>query len=1405
MNYYLGIDIGSTSIDIALINEDRKVLKHEYHRHKGQPFLKLKELLKEILHEKQFGNLIGIAITGSGGQIVVNEISAYPVNEVIAQAKATSILHPFVKTVIEIGGESAKLLILSEDTARGKGKSETILADFSMNTLCAAGTGSFLDQQASRLNLSIEVFSELALKSKHPPRIAGRCSVFAKSDMIHLQQIATPDYEIVAGLCQAVARNFKSTIGKGKEFKQTIAFQGGVAANVGMVRAFEKVLDLKKDDLFISPYFATMGAIGAVFSLMEQEKKPVFNKDKVLAFLNKDERIEEISSDLEKLELPKELSESEMPIFPPDKNSREPLPVYLGIDVGSISTNLVLIDEKHRIVSKRYLMTASRPIEAVQRGLSEIYEEVGNLVKVAGVGTTGSGRYLTYDFVGGDVVRNEITAQAVAAIEIDNTVDTIFEIGGQDSKYISIDNGVVIDFEMNKVCAAGTGSFLEEQAERLGINIKKEFSELALSSQNPINMGDRCTVFIETSLRHYLHLGAQTDNLASGLSYSIVNNYLNKVVGDRKIGNKIFFQGGTAFNKGVLAAFRNVTGKEIIVPPHHDVTGAIGAAILAHRDMLKNKRQTRFKGFDLGTRKYTLDSFECTECSNNCTISRVKLEGEKPLFYGSRCEKFEVNKAKMQNDLPDLFAEREKWLLEGLKNHNASGPVIGIPRMLLFHEQFPYWQKFFEELDFKIVLSDKTTKEIIRNGVESAVAETCFPVKVAHGHVLNLLGKQIDAIFLPSITEVESEHKMKEGSACPYVQACPYLIKSALSDRIKNIPILTPVLSFIKSEKQFIKELETCLEPFKIKKNQIKKAMEKAGRKQKAFRSLLIARGTEVLAGLGKDEKAIVVVSRPYNGCDEGLNLNIPEKLRNLKMLPIPIDFLPLSEVDISPYWKNMFWRYGQRILAASHYIKKDKRLFALYITNFGCGPDSFITHFFNRVMHNKPYLQLEIDEHSADAGAITRCEAFLDSIENLKKVDNQPYTIKEIKTYPRKEGRTIWVPYMCDHAVLIAAALRSFDIEAYVMPKPDEESIEIGRRYTSGRECFPAILTTGDMLKILRNPEFNSKKNAFLMMTSDGPCRFGQYYKLQRMVLNDAGYEDVPIISPSSKDSYTEFANLGARFQILSWTGLVTVDILLKILRSIRPYEVNKGESDAVYNEALKTVEKAIEEKRNIKKVLEEIFEKFSRIKTDLKEKPVIGVVGEIYVRNNAFSNDYIARRIEDFGGVSIVTPLMEWVFFTNYEYKVNSKKMKDWKNYFVGSTKDLIQKYYHNKVLKPFEKLGIPLGETHTEIILEKCYPYLKNSVGGEAILSVGKAIDYIDEGLHGIINVMPFSCLPGTIVSSLSKKVREDNNNIPWLNLAFDGSKDASAVTRLETFIYQAKQYMEHNRKERKSNVG
>ncbi|HNS15477.1 MAG TPA: acyl-CoA dehydratase activase [Syntrophorhabdaceae bacterium] len=1377
--FRIGIDIGSVSINLVVMDEKGTIVRDQYIRHKGKPFHMAGDLLQECAGAY---NIDFIATTGTGASLFASLIGAAFINEIIAIEKSFSYLYPTTGSVVDIGGEDSKLIIFEP----GVKKQGTLrVKDFSMNALCAAGTGSFLDQQASRLCFTIEEFSEVALKSKNPPRIAGRCTVFAKTDMIHLQQIATPDYEIVAGLCYALARNFKGNIAKGKDMRGPVAFTGGVAANAGMRRAMQEVFSLKDGDFFIPEHFASMGAIGAIYAVLDDPslKKAFCGLEGLSSYLKN----EKPATSLE----PLVISPGNLNVQYAMKKAEAKTKVYLGVDVGSISTNLVVIDEERNVLAKRYLMTEGRPLEAVKRGLLEIGEEVGGIVEILGAGTTGSGRYLTGDFIGADIVRNEITAQAEAAIAIDPEVDTIFEIGGQDSKYISIDNGVIVDFEMNKACAAGTGSFLEEQAERLGISIKKEFGDLALASRQPVKMGERCTVFIESDLVHHQQRGSQTDDIVAGLSYSIVQNYLNKVVGDRRIANRIFFQGGTAFNKGVIAAFEKVLRKPVTVPPHHDVTGAIGVAILAMKERTWEK--SSFKGFDLSRRGYEIETFECKGCENLCEIRKVTVEKEAPLYYGSRCEKYDVVRRVKKKDSLDLFKVREE-LLDSIYDKKVDGEQMGVPKILYSHELLPFWKSFLTELGFSVIVSDMTNKKTVRDGVENIIVETCFPIKLAHGHILNLLQKGIKRIFIPSVINLKKpSDDIPNTFACPYAQSIPYTVKASIDFDAMGVKVDTPVIYFGAGKEGALRNLIQYGKAIGRSKRDIEKAFNAAIEVQDAFYSRCHEEGKKFLSRLNRDDKVMVIVGRPYNSADPGANLNIHKKLIDLGIHPVPMDMLPLdASGEVDDDLKNMYWGYGQKILRAARTIRERDNLYAVYITSFGCGPDSFITHFFKRIMGGKPYLQLEIDEHSADAGVVTRLEAFLDSIRNAKPC-RQAAARKVAKFSMDGKRRKVFIPYMSDHAVTLAGAFRACGLDAEVMEESDERTVNIGRKFTTGKECYPCILTTGDMVKTVQRESFEPEKSAFFMPSGSGPCRFGQYHRFHRMVLDELGYGDIPIYAPNQDDSfYKELNIVGGKFSRLGWRAFVAADLLIKMLHETRPYEVNEGETEQIYRQAILNATKSIERgSEDIGRVLDEELQKFLNVKKENKKRPLVGIVGEIYIRSNRFSNDSLVKRVEKMGGEVWLAPGSEWIAYVNQMSKKKSVKNNSVSNFITILLTQYIQHKDEHMMEKIFEghlKYG---KEPKVRKILEKASPYIHESFEGEAILSVGKSIDFIEKGTSGIINAMPFTCMPGTISSAIMRLI-QNRYNIPVINIAYDGQGLTNIMTRLEAFMHQVKEH-------------
>jgi len=1017
----LGIDIGCISVKLAVVGgpDDRElferlasestlfhdstvegwtlphpdappVLATAYRRIKGSPADTTRELLGQVLATLPKDIVTAVGVTGTGGRLVGRILDIPYENEFKAIARAVGALHPEVTTVFEMGGETSKFIRIETDAASGR----VGIVDYGTNGDCAAGTGSFMDQQANRLLYDIEDVGDIVRGAGKAASIAGRCSVFAKSDMIHAQQKGYPPPEVLKGLCNAVVRNYRGTITKGKEIGDRVAFIGGVAANKGAVSALCEAFDMNDEQLIIPAYYAWMGAIGSALTAAEE------SAGVVMVTMDPDRLEQGRSTDFETsdaLSMGRVLLLRDL-VKPYDFPDEGPIGAYLGVDVGSVSTNLVVLDEDGEVVKEIYVKTDGRPVEVVNRGLADIWTELGPRLKILGVATTGSGRELIGELIGADAINDEITAHKTGATFIgrkliDRVPDTIFEIGGQDSKFISLQDGVVVDFAMNEACAAGTGSFLEEQAEKLGINIIGEFAELALSSETPVRLGERCTVFMERDVNSYLQRGADKKALVAGLAYSIAYNYLNRLVGRRHIGDTIYFQGGTAYNDSVAAAFSMILGKEIIVPPHNGVVGAIGAALLAREKMSATRAPSRFRGWDLEQVDYTMREFTCKGCTNECDIRQFTI-GEEKTYWGDKCSDRYRKRAKVDREplIRDLIGFRDALFYSYVteaedasaplrSGNNAPRGTMGIPRAMYTYDRLPFWATFFKSCGFDIVLSRETDKKIRETGIERAVAEPCFPIRVAHGHVAELLEEGADHIFLPNQLNEETDHPEIESHACPWGQTLPHIIRLAPHFEAHTERFFTPTLHFRRGPQHVRRTLRSAMRAFGVPTRTMDRALDEAYDAQAEFRGRLMVAGADALATLAEhDELGIVLVGRPYNIYDAGVNMDIPAKLRRYYAVNlIPIDFLPLWGRDTRDVSPNMFWSYGRKILQAAKVVAEHPNLHIIYITNFKCGPDSYVKHFIGPASP-EPFLVLQFDEHTNDAGAMTRCEAYLDS-----------------------------------------------------------------------------------------------------------------------------------------------------------------------------------------------------------------------------------------------------------------------------------------------------------------------------------------------------------------------------------------------------------------------------------------
>lgn len=1015
MGINIGIDIGAVSLKLAAVGsaQDQADLQRlvqrnssfrwvgqgsphspgpmvvsEYRRILGSPIQACYDLLQEFYEHIPETRIEGIRVTGSGSRAIARILGIYFENEFKAIAKAMSLLAPNVRTVFEIGGESAKYIRLEPDPTSG----ELRIVDYDRSGECAAGTGSFLDQQAHRMGYSVEEIGDVVAQAKTAARIAGRCSVFAKSDMIHAQQKGYTPPEILRGLCDAVARNFKGSVVKGKPVVPPVAFIGGVALNSGVSRALREVFELEETQLVVPELYAWFGAIGAAILEAAETRKRSFRD---IHKLNQHEctpkQVENRPLSMQNVIL---LREYVKPYEPPPGN--EPIPAYLGIDVGSVSTNLVALDDNCNVIHDIYLRTAGRPIEAVQKGLTELKEKWGHRLQIRAVGTTGSGRELIAEFVGADVVNDEITAHKTGAVHISTTlgdqlVDTIFEIGGQDSKFIAIENGIVVDFAMNEACAAGTGSFLEEQAEKLGISIKGEFAQLALSATSPARLGERCTVFMERDITTLLHKGESIPNLVAGLAYSIALNYLNRVVKGRRIGNVIYFQGGTAYNDAVAAAFASLLGKPITVPPYNGVMGAIGMALIARQWYHATKGQTRFRGYDLSQLHIRTRDFVCKGCTNYCDIKEFTIEGQKS-YWGDKCsDRYrKPSKASRRPVIEDLLAYREQVLqqvtglnLKATQPRLVPGKInVGILRTMGGFERLPFWARYLQEIGAHVVLSPQTDARIAAKGVELAVAQPCYPIQIAHGHAWWLVEAGVDYLFVPNLLDAEN-HEASPCVAhyCPWNQTLPFVLRSAPLLEAHRDRFLIPRIHFHLGREHVKEAMAEIARRLGIRRKVSDQAVDAAYAAQREFQQRLLEAGRQALETLERTgEPGLIIVGRSYNIYDRGINCDIPKKLRTYYGANvIPLDFLVTGAEFVDDLHPNMYWTSGRKILEAARLASQKPNLHLVYVTNFKCGPDSYIKYFARQVA-GAPMLILQFDGHGNDAGYLTRCEAYLDS-----------------------------------------------------------------------------------------------------------------------------------------------------------------------------------------------------------------------------------------------------------------------------------------------------------------------------------------------------------------------------------------------------------------------------------------
>lgn len=1360
MSYFLGMDIGSVNVKLCLASEDGGIVKLDVEKITANPRAAVNALLGRL---GELDNITTAGVSGSGKSVIPKELGWGDYSSSLAIASGLLSHHPDARTIIQIGGQSSFVIGL-EDGLKKPWK-------VASNPLCAAGTGRFIEQQAYRLGISIDDFARLALQCQdQPPRIAARCSVFAKSDLIHLQQKGVSISAMLYALCESIARMVVS-LQKGS-FEEPVYFLGGVAANEAIVKALGEVLTAREGHpvgVHVPENSLHIEALGA--ALLSRDRSSSVRL------------LPETDARSRYFEMP-QLEETPVPPSPAGLVIKQPCPGYLGIDVGSTSTKAVILDESgQKVIAKNYLMTAGRPIDAVKQVFQNLLADGAAKVEVRGVGVTGSGRYLVGGFVGADLIKNEITAQTRAAAEIDPEAD-IIEIGGQDSKLVIKRNGVVVDYQMNKACAAGTGSFIDELAEMLGVRVTNgDFARLAFTAPHTIDLGTRCAAFMGQSVASAQQEGVPLSVITASLAHSIAKNYLSKVLGNRKLGSKVVLTGAVFHNEAIVAAFREqLEDKSLVVAEHREVSGAIGAALLVKE--AGDGQKSNFKGFQrLIDSECKLTTFVCKGCDNNCTITQMRMAGEKLTFYGSRCDRYDsaLTHAKRET----FFDQREKLLLKEFKKGTGKGPVVGIPRALLVYDFAPLLIGFLNALDASVVLSSKTTKEIMEQSVELAYTDSCFPMKLVHGHVAALKDR-VDYILYPcGIRLGPKESEASQQYACPLVQASPFIVRTVLE---LGERFLSPLLDFSLGEDEVIKNLTDTAARMGFSRRKGKKAALAGVAAQHRFEAELAALGAKLLQQLGEsDQLGVVLLSRSYMSQDSGANLGIAEKLAQLGVVPIPLDFLPLDTVDPQEFSDRPYWSYEGKFIAAAKIIAQNPRLYGLALTNFGCGPNSFILKLVEDIMSGKPLGQMEIDEHAAEAGLVTRLEAFVDTIMSYARTAKAPaVTAEKIRRAAPpiiSDQKTLVLPNMSPCVEVIGAIMESCGGRIIVLPEPDERSLFYSNQLTSGTECLPYRVTLGDFLKFFyQNPE-RVNDVELTMVSSYGPCRLGKYALEQSTVLRKVGF-DVPMLTTISNNAYRDM-EFGPDFQRIAIKGIFAVDYLDRLVWRSRPYEKEKGLADRLYQDHLELIKQRIRRQEDFSDVIEQAAHAFkSAIDPTLPRRPLVGINGEIYLRSNRFSNNNLVKVCEAAGLEVIVSSTGEWIKYTSYRHLEDSIRFR--------RVKKLVSSYIKNRIVEDSEKRLLNRAkalveepEPSVKQLLSRSKRYLSPRCGSEAVLSIGSGVEWLENpGFAGVISVMPHGCMPGGIVAAMSEKLSQIYRK-PWISLTYDGILETNNLTRINNF--------------------
>ena len=1168
--YRAGIDIGSTTVKLVLLNKENKIIYGKYRRHGANTQGALAELLKEA--KESVGECeLQTKITGSGSINLAKALGVEFVQEVVAVATALKTTAPQTDVAIELGGEDAKIIYFTG------GLEER------MNGVCAGGTGSFIDQMAALLQTDAEGLNKAAENYKELYPIAARCGVFAKTDIQPLINEGATKADLAASIFQAVVNQTISGLACGKPIRGCVAFLGGPLHFLPeLKKAFIRTLNLTPENIVDpekSHLFAAMGA-----ALEAEDTNPVSIGDMIETL----EKGVSVSFEMPRLS-PLFESENEYVEFCSRHNnaivSKTNVQDYtgncfLGIDAGSTTTKVALIGEDGQLLFSYYANNQGNPIETAKTAIDELQKILPQNAKIVRSCSTGYGEALLKSAFSLDDGEVETIAHCTAASFFDPKVDCVLDIGGQDMKCIKLKNGAVDSIMLNEACSSGCGSFIENFANSLGYSAEK-FADLALFSKSPVDLGTRCTVFMNSNVKQAQKEGASVSDISAGLAYSVIKNALFKVIklaSAKDLGEHIVVQGGTFYNKAVLRAFEKVADVEATCPDISGLMGAFGAALIA-RQNYSGQQSAMLSLGEILSLTYTQTSRRCSGCSNNCMLTVNKFSGGRTHITGNRCEKG-ISGNTVGKKAPNLVAYKRKRIFDytPLQKENAPRGVIGMPRVLNMYENYPFWATFFKELGFSTVLSPFSSRKIYEMGMESIPSESeCYPAKLAHGHVEWLIAQGVNTIFHPCVFYERQENPNAQNHFnCPIVVSYPENLKNnveAITDG--NVRYIRPFIAFTSEKVATNRLIALCKEEWNIPADEVKKAVKMAWAEQTKAKEDIRREGAKLLKEMETDGRSgIVLAGRPYH-IDPEINHGIPELIASYGLTVFTEDSLPVEYEEHKLRVVDQ-WTYHSRLYSAAEFVRNRDDLELIQLNSFGCGLDAVTTDQVNEILEgsNKLYTLLKIDEINNLGAVRIRIRSLISAMQMRKRegIKIEPKSVRyrreEYSSYMNTLGYTILAPQMSPiHFNILEPVFKKHGYNVVILDNDDRNAIDTGLKYVNNDACFPSITVTGQIMQAVQSGKYDINRLAIMMTQTGGCCRASNYVSFIRRALNKAGYKHIPVISLNANgmEKNSGFKFTAGLLKDAAY-ALVYGDLFMKCLYRVRPYEKEPGSANALY-----------------------------------------------------------------------------------------------------------------------------------------------------------------------------------------------------------------------------------------------